>query len=74
MEWSKYTKSGRSWTRVHSIERSVRKLSRTGSRYGLWSQICEWQFMHVFVGGIPAKAAFSTDVWQYRQSIPIPPT
>src|SRR6185503_2596607 len=29
--------------------------------------------MQVFVGGIPANDDFSTDVWQYRQSIPIPP-
>ena len=32
---------------VHSIERPVRKLSRTGSRNGLLAKICEWQFMHV---------------------------
>src|SRR5262245_47369589 len=30
--------------------------------------------MQVFVGGIPANAEFSTDVWQYRQSRPTPPT
>jgi hypothetical protein len=30
--------------------------------------------MQVFVGGMPAKEDFSTDVWQYLQSRPIPPT
>jgi hypothetical protein len=30
----------------------------------LFDQIWEWQFMQVFVGGIPAKADSSTDVWQ----------
>jgi hypothetical protein len=30
--------------------------------------------MHVSVGGSPAKDEVSTDVWQYRQSIPIPLT
>ena len=33
-------------------------------------QICEWQFMQVLVGGMPANDDVSTDVWQYRQSIP----
>ena len=51
----------------------MRKLSRTGSSVGLLIQICEWQFMHVLVGGITAQSEFSTDVWQYRQSIPIEP-
>src|SRR5690349_6351104 len=37
-------------------------------------QICRWQFMHVSVGGMPAKEDFSTEVWQYRQSIPSPAT
>src|SRR5687767_5464951 len=72
--WLKYTKSGRSWTRSHCIGRSSRKLARTGSRIGAVDQICEWQFMQVLVGGIPANEDFSTDVWQYRQSIPMPPT
>jgi hypothetical protein len=27
-------------------------------------QICEWQFMQVFVGGIFANEEFSTVVWQ----------
>ena len=27
-------------------------------------QICEWQFMQVLVGGIPAKLEVSTEVWQ----------
>src|SRR3954465_13061265 len=60
----KETKSGKSWTRVHAIDLPVRKLSRTGSRNGLFAKICEWQFMQVFVGGIPANAESSTDVWQ----------
>ena len=30
--------------------------------------------MHVSVGGIPANDDVSTDVWQYRQSIPRPRT
>jgi len=38
------------------------KLARTGSRNGAFEKICEWQFMHVFVGGIPAKRDCSTDV------------
>src|SRR5579859_8034001 len=53
---------------------SVRKLSRTGSSIWALVQICEWQFMHVLVGGMPAKEEFSTEVWQYRQSMPKPPT
>ena len=28
------------------------------------TQIWEWQFMHVFVGGRPANDECSTDVWQ----------
>jgi hypothetical protein len=27
-------------------------------------KICEWQFMQVFVGGMPANEESSTDVWQ----------
>jgi hypothetical protein len=64
MLWLKYTKSGRSWTRVHSSGVLSRKLARTGSRIGAVAQICEWQFMQVLVGGMPAKAASSTEVWQ----------
>jgi len=30
--------------------------------------------MHVLVGGIPANDECSTDVWQYRQSMPRTPT
>src|SRR6187397_1565347 len=30
--------------------------------------------MQVLVGGMPANVDFSTDVWQYRQSMPMPPT
>jgi hypothetical protein len=30
--------------------------------------------MQVVVGGMPANAEVSTEVWQYRQSIPTPPT
>ena len=63
-EWSKYTKSGRSLTFVHSIEVSLRKLARTGSSVGLLLQIWEWQFMQVLVGGMPAVADTSTEVWQ----------
>ena len=33
----------------------------------------EWQFMQVFVGGMPAKEECSTEVWQYRQSMPKTP-
>ena len=62
MLWSKYAKSGRSWTRVHAIGWSVRKLSRTGSRNAASAKICEWQFMQVFVGGMPAKLEVSTVV------------
>ena len=29
-----------------------------------------WQFMQVRVGGTLAKEEVSTEVWQYRQSIP----
>jgi hypothetical protein len=50
------------------------KLARTGSNIGAFAQIWLWQFMHVLVGGMPANELFSTDVWQYRQSIPMPPT
>ena len=46
----------------------------TGSSIGLVPQICEWQVMHVWVGGSPANDEVSTDVWQYRQSIPSPRT
>ncbi len=62
--WLKYTKSGRSLTFVHSIDWPERKLARTGSRVGLWFQIWEWQFMQVLVGGMPATADLSTEVWQ----------
>ncbi len=41
-----------------------RKLVRTISRYGLSFQICEWQFMQVLVGGMPAVFEVSTEVWQ----------
>src|SRR5262245_8901529 len=34
------------------------------------AQIWLWQFMHVLVGGMPAKAESSTEVWQKRQSMP----
>ena len=64
MLWLKKTKSGRSCTRTQASERSVRKLSRTGSSVGESAQICAWQFMQVLVGGIPAKALSSTVVWQ----------
>ena len=31
---------------------------------GLFAKICEWQFMQVLVGGMPANAESSTAVWQ----------
>ena len=31
---------------------------------GLFAKICEWQFMQVFVGGMPANELSSTEVWQ----------
>src|SRR5262249_4072532 len=62
MPWSKYTNSGRSCTRSHLSECPVRKLARTGSSIGALVQICEWQFMQVLVGGIPAKFESSTEV------------
>ena len=74
MLWLKYTKSGRSYTRVHRIDVPVRKLARTGSSVGLVVQICEWQFMQVLVGGRLANPEVSTVVWQYRQSSPSAPT
>ena len=46
------------------MDSPVRKLARTGSSVGLVFQICEWQFMHVLVGGILAKLEVSTVVWQ----------
>ena len=62
MLWLKYTKSGRSCTRTQVSGLSSRKLTRTGSRYGLVDQICEWQLMQVLVGGMPADGDTSTDV------------
>ncbi len=50
------------------------RVELTGSSMGLPSQIWEWQVMQVCVGGSPAKAEVSTELWQYRQSIPRPPT
>ena len=64
MLWLKYTKSGRSWTRFHVSGVLSRKLALTGSRIGAVAQICEWQFIQVFVGGIFANADSSTVVWQ----------
>ena len=40
------------------------RLVRTGSSIGLLAQICEWQVMHVCVGGKPANDDVSTEVWQ----------
>ena len=42
----------------------MRQLARTGSSVGLWLKIWLWQFMHVLVGGMPALADLSTEVWQ----------
>src|SRR5574340_1637821 len=64
MLWSKYTKSGSALTRVHSSDLPERKLSRTGSSNAALVQIWAWQFMHVLVGGMPAKLETSTEVWQ----------
>jgi hypothetical protein len=64
MLWLKYTKSGKSLTRFHWSGVLSRKLARTGSRIGAVFQICEWQFMHVLVGGMLANADSSTEVWQ----------
>ena len=61
MLWSKYTKSGRSYTFRQFSGLPVRKLSRTGSSIGLSFQMSLWQFMQVAVGGIPAEALFSTE-------------
>src|ERR1700730_7264540 len=44
------------------MERPVRKLSRIGSRNGLFAKICEWQFIQVLVGGMPANAESSKGV------------
>ena len=48
------------------LDRLVRSASsRARARApGDWFQIWEWQFMQVFVGGMLAKAACSTVVWQ----------
>ena len=64
MEWLKYVKCGSLLTLFQTMGRSEKKLSRTGASFGLLFQICEWQFMHRDVAGIPAKFDFSTDVWQ----------
>jgi len=47
----------------------VNQLARTWSSSGLLFQTCAWQERQVSVGGIPALEAFSTVVWQYRQSM-----
>src|SRR5713226_5226958 len=70
MLWLKYTKSGRSCTRLHSIDFPVAQLSRIGWVSVALDQICEWHVMQVSVGGRPAKCDVSTLVWQYRQSMP----
>ena len=66
MAWKDFSARGTlySWTRVHSIDLPVRKLSRTGARNALFAKIWEWQFMQVFVGGMPANDESSTEVWQ----------
>src|SRR4051812_26557669 len=74
IEWLKYTYRGRMWTRSQGIGWFVFQLSRTPPSISDPAHICWWQFMHVLVGGMPAKADVSTDVWQYRQSIPSSPT
>ena len=62
--WWKYTKSGRSWTLVHTSGLFWARLVLTGSSIGLDAQICEWHDMQVWVGGSPANDEVSTDVWQ----------
>src|SRR5689334_4106619 len=69
MLWLKYTKSGRSLTRVHCSGVSFWKLVRTFSRIGVVFQICAWQFMQVLVGGMLANADSSTVVGQDRHEI-----
>jgi hypothetical protein len=49
-------------TRVQRIDSFVRKLARTGSSVELVLQICEWQFIQIFVGGMFAKLEVSTVV------------
>ena len=51
MLWSKWAKSGRSWTRVQASGVPVAKLWRTGASSLAWVQSCEWQLMQVYVGG-----------------------
>src|SRR5271166_5682583 len=64
MLWLKYTKSGRSWTRVHAMDLPVAQLSRICCVTVAFAQICEWHVMHVSVGGRPANEDVSTLVWQ----------
>jgi len=56
--------SGRSLIRVQRSGWPVRQLSRTGASMAALVQTWEWQLMQVSVGGRPAKAARSTEVWQ----------
>ena len=53
-----------SCTRTQCSGLRSRKLARTGSRNDAFAKITEWQFMRVFVGGMPANDDASTDVWQ----------
>jgi hypothetical protein len=50
------------------------RLWRTVASFSALVKSREWQVMQVVVGRIPAKADFSTDVWQQRQSRPTSPT
>ena len=52
------------WTRFQAMGVLLAALSRTGWSSGLSLKSCEWQVMHVEVGGTPANHDFSTDVWQ----------
>ena len=44
------------------VPRRFLNLARTVSSIFAFVQICEWQFMQVLVGGMPAKPETSTDV------------
>ena len=56
--------AGQACTRCQWIGLSSARLARTGASICALVQSCEWQVMQVSVGGMPAKRAFSTEVWQ----------
>ena len=47
-------------TRCQTIGVLFARLSRTGASSAALVQICEWQVMQVYVGGMPALPAVST--------------